>query len=228
MVWNPLTGEKALHVESAEETGGAHVVADFAVERGGFVPGGEHVHDFCAEHFEVREGRITFVVDGEERTLGTGEELTVQPGSWHRWWNAGEGEVRMRARVEPALRFQEAILVSQDTLAYGRDLPGNGDIGDLLLALGETRVPWIRPMYLHPAHVNERLLAKWSRAHPDRFAGLAGIDPFRGMEGVRELERAVREFGFVGAHLYPHHFELAPDHAKYYPYYAKCCELDHR
>jgi predicted TIM-barrel fold metal-dependent hydrolase len=62
-------------------------------------------------------------------------------------------------------------------------------------------------------------------AHPDRLCGLAGIDPFRGMEGVRELERAVREYGFVGAHLYPHHFELAPDHAKYYPYYAKCCEL---
>jgi ribosomal protein S12 methylthiotransferase len=60
---------------------------------------------------------------------------------------------------------QEAILVSQDTLAYGRDLPGNGDLGDLLLALGDdTRMPWIRPMYLHPAHVNDRLLDKWSRA----------------------------------------------------------------
>ena len=64
------------------------------------------------------------------------------------------------------------------------------------------------------------------RAHPNRFSGLAGIDPFRGMAGVRELEHAVRRLGFVGAHLYPHHFELAPDHAKYYPYYAKCCELD--
>ena len=60
--------------------------------------------------------------------------------------------------------IQEAILVSQDTLAYGRDLPGNGDIGDLLLALSDTRVPWIRPMYLHPAHVNDRLVAKWRRA----------------------------------------------------------------
>jgi ribosomal protein S12 methylthiotransferase len=59
---------------------------------------------------------------------------------------------------------QEVILVSQDTLAYGRDVPRNGDIGDLLLALGETRVPWIRPMYLHPAHVNDRLVEKWSRA----------------------------------------------------------------
>ena len=64
------------------------------------------------------------------------------------------------------------------------------------------------------------------RKYPNRFSGLAGIDPYRGMEGVRELEYAVRELGFVGAHLYPHWIELAPDHAKYYPYYAKCCELD--
>jgi len=61
--------------------------------------------------------------------------------------------------------------------------------------------------------------------HPDRFSGLAGVDPTRGMQGLRDLERAVREFGFVGAHLYPHWFELPPDHRRYYPYYAKCCEL---
>lgn len=67
---------------------------------------------------------------------------------------------------------------------------------------------------------------EYCRTHPTRFSGLAGIDPFRGMSGVRELEAAVHEFGFVGAHLYPHWFGLAPDHAKYYPYYAKCCELD--
>jgi ribosomal protein S12 methylthiotransferase len=60
--------------------------------------------------------------------------------------------------------IQEAILVSQDTLAYGRDLPGNGDITDLLLALSDTRMPWIRPMYLHPAHVNERVVERWARA----------------------------------------------------------------
>ncbi len=70
------------------------------------------------------------------------------------------------AEVEGLTRqgIQEAILVSQDTLAYGRDLPGNGDIGDLLLALSGTRMPWIRPMYLHPAHVTDRVVAKWARA----------------------------------------------------------------
>jgi predicted TIM-barrel fold metal-dependent hydrolase len=80
----------------------------------------------------------------------------------------------------------------------------------------------------HPStyHVPYRLVADAVQAYPDRFSGLAGIDPTEGMRGVRELERAVREYGFIGAHLYPHWFELAPDHARYYPFYAKCCELD--
>ncbi|MDE0705629.1 MAG: amidohydrolase family protein [Rhodospirillaceae bacterium] len=69
-------------------------------------------------------------------------------------------------------------------------------------------------------------VAEVCAAHPDRFSSLAGVDPFRGMQGLRDLEEAVRDHGFVGAHLYPHWFGLAPDHAKYYPYYAKCCELD--
>jgi predicted TIM-barrel fold metal-dependent hydrolase len=64
------------------------------------------------------------------------------------------------------------------------------------------------------------------RQYPDRFSGLAGIDPYRGMQQLYDLEEAVNEFGFVGAHLYPHWCELPPDHAKYYPVYAKCCELD--
>jgi mannose-6-phosphate isomerase-like protein (cupin superfamily) len=119
VVWNPLSGEKALLVESAEESCGARIVADVAVEAGGFVPGGEHVHDHLAEHVEVRAGRITFVLDGEERTLAAGEQLTVVPGTWHRFSNAGQDEVQVRVRVEPALRFEEAILVAWGLCADG-------------------------------------------------------------------------------------------------------------
>lgn len=63
-------------------------------------------------------------------------------------------------------------------------------------------------------------------AHPDRFLGLIGVDPTEGMAGVREMEHAITELGFVGAHSYPHWFEIAPNHARYYPFYAKCVELD--
>jgi uncharacterized protein len=74
-------------------------------------------------------------------------------------------------------------------------------------------------------HMPYEWIAEAVRAHPDRFCGLAGIDPTEGMEGVRALERAVRDLGFIGAHTYPHWFELEPNHRKYYPFYAKCCEL---
>jgi len=61
---------------------------------------------------------------------------------------------------------------------------------------------------------------------PDRFAGLYGINPFTGMEGVKGLERAVKEYGFVGAHLHPFGYERPTNHRDYYPFYAKCVELD--
>jgi len=84
---------------------------------------------------------------------------------------------------------QEAVLVSQDTLAYGRDLPGNGDIGDLLMALGETRMPWVRPMYLHPAHVNDRLVEKWARA---RIVPYVDMPVQHADDGIlRSMRRAV-------------------------------------
>ncbi len=80
----------------------------------------------------------------------------------------------------------------------------------------------------HPAgyHVPYELVAEAVRRYPKRFSALAGLDPTEGMDGVRALERAVRDHGFIGAHFYPHWFELPPDHARWYPFYAKCVELD--
>ena len=75
-------------------------------------------------------------------------------------------------------------------------------------------------------HLPYEMVADAVRRHPGRFYGLAGLDPTEGMAGVRALEHAVKDLGFIGAHFYPHWFELAPDHAKWYPFYAKCVELD--
>jgi len=80
----------------------------------------------------------------------------------------------------------------------------------------------------HPSNwqLPYEIVADVVRKYPKRFKGLAGIDPTEGMNGVRELEHAIGELGFVGAHVYPHWFEMAPHHRKYYPFYAKCVELD--
>jgi hypothetical protein len=66
--------------------------------------------------------------------------------------------------------------------------------------------------------------------HPDRFIGITSTDPNRGMEGIRALERAHREFGIRGTTLGPGPAFLNPpvpiDDRKMYPIYAKCVELD--
>ncbi|MGE0453129.1 MAG: amidohydrolase family protein [Vicinamibacteria bacterium] len=61
--------------------------------------------------------------------------------------------------------------------------------------------------------------------HPQRFKGLVGVNPSRIVPWMKKVEQAVRERGFVGAHLYPHWFGKPPDDRIYYPFYAKCAEL---
>jgi mannose-6-phosphate isomerase-like protein (cupin superfamily) len=176
VVWNPLTGEKALLLETGAETSGERIVVELAVEEGGFLPAGEHVHDVCTEQFEVQEGRITYVVDGEARTLGPGEQLTVHPGSWHRWWNAGEGEVRIKTRIEPALRFEEMILVSWGLCADGHT-DAEGAPSPLFGALLATRY---RP---------EIRLRK-----PPQFVQRVLLPPLATLARRRGLERTIERY----------------------------------
>jgi len=45
------------------------------------------------------------------------------------------------------------------------------------------------------------------------------------MQAVYELQHAIEDLGYIGAHGYPHWFELPLDHARWYRIYTKCCEL---
>lgn len=69
-------------------------------------------------------------------------------------------------------------------------------------------------------------LHEYVRRHRDRLLATAGVDPHKGMVAVRELEEAVRAFGFKAANLNPFELELHANDKKFYPIYAKCVELD--
>jgi predicted TIM-barrel fold metal-dependent hydrolase len=109
--------------------------------------------------------------------------------------------------------------ISLEDMLAGMDEAG---IGMAFLVAAKTGRVGLPGCY----HMPPEVVARAVEQHPDRFRGLIGIDPYQGMSGVRAMEDAVTNMGFVGAHLYPHWFELAPNHAKYYPFYAKCIELD--
>jgi ribosomal protein S12 methylthiotransferase len=60
----------------------------------------------------------------------------------------------------------ELNLVSQDTIAYGRDVKGAAGLATLLERLGEVRgIEWLRVHYLYPEKLDERLL-ELLRDHP--------------------------------------------------------------
>ena len=69
--------------------------------------------------------------------------------------------------------------------------------------------------------------------HPDRLVGRLRLDPRSGAMGywdlcteLRDMERAVKEFGFRSVFFTPGETRRPPNDKVYYPYFAKCVELD--
>jgi len=58
-----------------------------------------------------------------------------------------------------------------------------------------------------------------------RVIGGAGYNPFRIEESLRDIDKAVKEYGFKFAYVHPITFGLSPRDKKLYPLYAKCNEL---
>lgn len=119
-------------------------------------------------------------------------------------------QVRMPAEMRRGVSIAQ-YLKRMDRAGIERSLLIAVRCGDLRVA-GSFEIPYA-------------MVAKICAKYPDRFSGLAGVDPTRGMQGLYDLEQAVKKMGFVGAHFYPHWFSMRPDAAQMYPYYAKCCEL---
>jgi predicted TIM-barrel fold metal-dependent hydrolase len=63
------------------------------------------------------------------------------------------------------------------------------------------------------------------KQYPDKFIGFAGVDPLRGVDAVRELRRSF-DLGLRGAAIRPFMHQIRPTHAKMYPIYSTCVELD--
>jgi quercetin dioxygenase-like cupin family protein len=62
-----------------------------------------HIHHHQAEALTVKQGRIGYQRVGEaERYGGPGDTVAFEPGEAHRFWNAGQDELRCTGFIEPA------------------------------------------------------------------------------------------------------------------------------
>ena len=62
--------------------------------------------------------------------------------------------------------------------------------------------------------------------HPDRLRGIASVNLYRPMDGIRELRRCVRKLGFIGVRQVQWLWNLPATDRRYYPIFAECVELD--
>ena len=108
---------------------------------------------------------------------------------------------------------------------WGRSFSGGAELVERMDEVGVERA--LVPAITGGAwEVSYDYVRSFVETSPARLYGTAGIDPSDIARGVQKLDRAVRELGFVGAHSFPHWFGLPPDDRAYYPFYAKCVELD--
>jgi predicted TIM-barrel fold metal-dependent hydrolase len=72
---------------------------------------------------------------------------------------------------------------------------------------------------------NEKV-AEFVKLMPDRFIGMAAVDPHKGMQALEDLEYAVKELEMKALCLEPWLHKLRSNDKRYYPIYAKCVELE--
>jgi len=145
---NPVSGERFIFARTAADTAGELVAVEFVVDPGGRVPGG-HVHPIQEERFEVVSGTMRFRRGRDTVLAGPGDTLTVPPGTYHRFANAGDGPAVLRVEVRPALRMEQlwetVVALAQQGRTFRSGLPRPVDLALFMREFEQEVQPPLAP-----------------------------------------------------------------------------------
>ncbi|MBW2314788.1 MAG: amidohydrolase [Deltaproteobacteria bacterium] len=130
----------------------------------------------------------------------------------------------VNVNMEELGRPDYLVAVASQYFKQGEDFFRNYEVAemtDLMDGCGVERAI----LTTDPKHPSEHVM-KFAEKEPERFALGAQLDPRRGMKTTRALEAFKKSHNVVLARITPFYLDIAPDHAVYYPVYAKCIELD--
>jgi mannose-6-phosphate isomerase-like protein (cupin superfamily) len=105
---NPITGERIVFNKTSAETNGEAVEIEVYVRPGGVVAAA-HVHPYQTERFEVISGRIGMKLGRRKLEAGPNDIVVIEPGTPHKFWNAGDEELRFVTVIRPALQFERLL-----------------------------------------------------------------------------------------------------------------------
>jgi len=101
---NPMTGQTLTFLELSPEL----LVMETTYQAGG-PEAPEHVHPLQSERFVALEGAVRVVVNGQDGRLEPGKDLTLPPGTRHRFGGLADQPCRARGEDRPALRTAEFL-----------------------------------------------------------------------------------------------------------------------
>lgn len=111
-------GERLTFLRRVKTPAGERLEVENRVQPGGGPP--MHVHHYQAESLTVVEGKIGWQRPGEApQYAGPGETVAFPAGEPHRFWNAGEGELRCTGWIEPADNIEYFLSALYDSVKRG-------------------------------------------------------------------------------------------------------------
>ncbi|MCZ6785495.1 MAG: amidohydrolase family protein [Proteobacteria bacterium] len=131
------------------------------------------------------------------------------------WVNVAMGELG---------RPDYLVQVAQNYFKQGEDFFRNYSLEEILELMDELGVE--KAILTTVARKPQEHVLSFVEKRPDRFSLGAQLDPTKGMRTLRDLEKFVKDYPVVLARITPFYLDLPPNHAVYYPVYAKCIELD--
>jgi uncharacterized cupin superfamily protein len=124
-------GERITFLRRVPGRRGERLEVENVVGRGSGPP--MHVHHFQDEALTVVEGRVGYQRVGEDAQFaGPGDSVVFAAGEAHKFWNAGEGELRCTGYIEPADNIEFFLGALYDSVKRNGGRPDPFDVAWLI------------------------------------------------------------------------------------------------
>jgi len=137
------------------------------------------------------------------------------PESMKKFWSSPE----MKEMADRVLGGHTPQGVSPEQFVAEMDEAGYEKVFIAAVKMGSYRGRWLANDF-----TNQEVY-EMTKNYPDRLVGLASYDPFNIMESLRNIETAVKEYGFKGVYAHTLGWNIPPDDRRMYPCYVKCIEF---
>jgi mannose-6-phosphate isomerase-like protein (cupin superfamily) len=114
-VRNPHSGETFTFIQTGREIRNEFLQLEWRLKPGGAIP--PHLHTKSTETFEVKEGELTLMLNGDTRVLRPGDTLTVPMSAPHAPMNRGEQDAVCVVTVRPTYTGEEETIEAMCGLA---------------------------------------------------------------------------------------------------------------